>query len=1609
MTSLLNQYQWILVPRGFVTGTSQERRLSVGLRVTPQLTAAGPSTPALSTLADFVSSSPGDREALEAWPSYLAHGDLIAQVRFRARQQNGAPGAPNPYEIKVDLSALWRAQLDQMGLGVPDTARAARTERSTQLWKAIFPLTTPVRAKDPTKKPAGDRKKIRRGWYHRDLAAQMATDLGAIYTDGFARQAAAAAGADGQSPRGGEPAAMLDTISSAQLPASVANLARIYETRRFGTTASFTLDAPHTDTGPQPPSVEKSGQALADWFQRRWGISLAGMSGAESESSSAPFGKYLSPGAREELRRQAQWIVAGTEPEFAKSGVRTLENGTRAFPDTWLYQATLNKHLLLASDPKQYLPPKTAETEAGLKRDFHGIIGSLSFHPLLLRAVGLTINFELSLPPGMGSDLFDVRIEAISCTGEKEPVSGPQPWVAVDAREGLPLSRPPGDAASLGMQNGCVSVAQDFQLVQLDADGTLEKLTNAATSARSKSDAGVDSSQLSVSLAPQRTAGISLLHVESARYQSSRLAATGKLSVVGADTPAMFAEDLTIGFRPDIRVLELRRGVARCPAAWQSLVSRRLVCARIGSTDISDWFSKGTLDEGLITYTLRVPKDASGSAPSDDRIAQEELFQLEPDGWNLIVPRPSLSGDEKPTSRPGGAGFQSGTFDCRYTALPNPAPLRIGRGLRMGLRAVFCDGQGVATRAAAFVYENSASYTLGSTASAYLPLQRGETIGPPDIHLLERLDPQRFPGERGTRLVVTGPTAAAWRKDVTTRYIVPPRRGLELAILHGMYDSDRMRAQPPRSAFERAALRADGSVPTVAQLSDSHLTEGDPTSSPDLHESILTYPWISNPPDQPYLPDPWAERLIIGIYRAADEQLLYVDYYDYYDAEHVWPNCRPLKFTLRRSDAASLAPRGFSVNLEGDHLEVRLAPAQELRVRFWHELDHRKLSMSLIVDQMAAFLVNNPQAAQAIGLPADCIVNGTIDRNQLLTCLGNWEKVHHKTVRNAMPPGRRGAVLNLVSFWMLNPSKSVTLVHAVNAPIRVPELSVSELNVEELLNVRAAPSVISAIEEPFLVQREVGGTVAVFSGDVGFDRASTQRLDCIATWTDPLDDASSPSPSNARASAALWSIDQIKPALPNPHVLAPAGVSPDLQLTGWPTADIPLPELAIDNDLLLLRGKRERVGRVANDDLGDSHRMYDFHDSKARKLLVTLKASNRFNGDFPKEALQNSVVSSRTYPVWVDSSKPPDAPAVDYVIPLLKWQSQKTNGGSLREAGWNRIWLSRGWYSSGEGEQLALVCWPQTTFKPQERESLFSWKAPGPLTSLPPKEIEPFVTRWGSDPLWNDRIALGCVPASAFCNQLGGDAPTLDVRPAVLLGMDKKSIKWAGKDEDYTVALALFNPTFDEKRRQWYVDINMDPADAYFPFMRLALARYNPHSLQGVELSRIVVTEIIQLMPKRAASVTVARADAGRFDLKVALSGAFLRDDKIDGNCVRANKTACYARIEERDPGWWGPTAGQATNGTTAATVEERSGAGDWIPISDPQLLSTRTAGSPTHDTLTTSIRLKPGGSRQYSVFIEEWEPTVDWTGGDSLSETAGCACGGGRLVYADRLLLRFD
>ncbi len=216
------------------------------------------------------------------------------------------------------------------------------------------------------------------------------------------------------------------------------------------------------------------------------------------------------------------------------------------------------------------------------------------------------------------------------------------------------------------------------------------------------------------------------------------------------------------------------------------------------------------------------------------------------------------------------------------------------------------------------------------------------------------------------------------------------------------------------------------------------------------------------------------------------------------------------------------------------------------------------------------------------------------------------------------------------------------------------------------------------------------------------------------------------------------------------------------------------------------------------------------------------------------------------------------------MIPTFGWsrQGDANQQVSLRAGGGLRVYLDRPWFSTGFGEMLAVVL-------------------PGPEVTLADLDgtMKTHVTQWGRDPVWTSNAISAPSPARTASefplavwngpigfDASGGEAPLpadavatyqaehADLPPAPfdVAGLTPPQVP-AGK----TVQVAPHAVGYDTDRQLWYCDIVVRPPNrAYFPFIRLALARYQPTSVLGAHLSQVVTTEFQQLSPDRLAIVS---------------------------------------------------------------------------------------------------------------------------------------------------------
>lgn len=234
---------------------------------------------------------------------------------------------------------------------------------------------------------------------------------------------------------------------------------------------------------------------------------------------------------------------------------------------------------------------------------------------------------------------------------------------------------------------------------------------------------------------------------------------------------------------------------------------------------------------------------------------------------------------------------------------------------------------------------------------------------------------------------------------------------------------------------------------------------------------------------------------------------------------------------------------------------------------------------------------------------------------------------------------------------------------------------------------------------------------------------------------------------------------------------------------------------------------------------------HEFGDTKHRRVFYRLKATTRFREYFPTEitrAVPAITTTGPEYELHVPSSARPAAPAPVYVVPTFRWSETKTREGVTRTrwGGGLRVYLERPWWSSGEDELLGVVL----------RQGAVD------------DTYKPFVTQWGLDPLFSSPLPSKQVQATSFPLRQFKEYDTMPL-----------SLAERG-DADTSFRVAGHGVEYDPVRKLWFSDIEVRPG-SYFPFIRLALTRYQPWSIAHCHLSRVVMTDFIQVVPDRTVEV----------------------------------------------------------------------------------------------------------------------------------------------------------
>lgn len=342
------------------------------------------------------------------------------------------------------------------------------------------------------------------------------------------------------------------------------------------------------------------------------------------------------------------------------------------------------------------------------------------------------------------------------------------------------------------------------------------------------------------------------------------------------------------------------------------------------------------------------------------------------------------------------------------------------------------------------------------------------------------------------------------------------------------------------------------------------------------------------------------------------------------------------------------------------------------------------------------------------------------------------------------------------------------------------------------------PKFRTELTPPTSTRPDIGSTYAWFTAPFYQHTPSTGRIELLARWSDPYD----------RLDKQEWE-----------------NVTHDQVVVQFPISRGQLSEL----------------------NFGETHGQiparHEFGDTKFHKVDYQLRAATCFREYFSEQDVESLTTTSAAQPVEVLSSARPAPPKVAYVVPTFSRVVTEYQGTTYyqRKGGGLRVYMERPWYSSGAEEMLAVVLRPASKPLPESEGKL--------------DRALKHMTYLAVDPLWR----MADVDTNTDLDQANfyvAHPPWQSESPATAAG-PLVAAEPLGEGLLRDVNIAAFPVEYQKETERWFCDINIsdDKLVTYFPFIRLALARYQPHSLPTVELSPIVQTDFVQLTPSRQLTV----------------------------------------------------------------------------------------------------------------------------------------------------------
>lgn len=1099
--------------------------------------------------------------------------------------------------------------------------------------------------------------------------------------------------------------------------------------------------------------------------------------------------------------------------------------------------------------------------------DFHSALSSLAKYPHIMRLLGLVIDLEIELTAAVPQS---ATVKVMPDWGSlKTPAVSTMPRTAytISGDKFLPAPNPGGSDVEDGLLR-LDSEAYEVITLDVDAAATSNMATaNNATHAINIPNSAKESEP--AGLPALRTGGISL--VRSGRAEKTHKAVTKAYNMYmkpsGGTDDVLYADDVMRGFRVDVWDSKSK--------SWNSL------CRRNGTYRfLNNGKEVKCEDEGFVSSAVTKAPQGSGSSDETMRIHQS-MFTW--NGWSLCAQRPgkTVTLEDKM-----GTVTNDPPMDFRlktsFSAVKGSLPkLRYGNTYRLRARAVDLAGNSLG-----YDEPDPADFSHATGPTLF---GRFEPVASPVV--VQRVDPKAgsihagtgagpakpgtskeaggvaahitdwgSPGESVEHIVIRSFNANPAKdketaKQTSDRHIAPPRAAQLMAETHGMFDVE--------SGVDKTAYQ-------FIKEHDAPLKEVEPAQKLDL----------------PYLADPAALGAnMTGLPGTSASRV--VEFYP----QGTWPEAKPFRLKLAEGNSSpqwDASARVLTVFLPKAEvaqfkLSSKITEDDLKRAGVWHWLEQTASGQGAM-QPAAAPAKSAGGKTKATASKAKSLQTAVVAANKsvlpTVTLPNGLQRVSisKEALEQLKDIAERG------QHWMITPSRTITLVHAVQQPLMQPKAVVHS-------------------------DRALGDTGAALDGKISIHPKSTSKVELVAQWDEPVDPVSE----------AKWRT-----------------ISGKAQVA-------------------------EFYNKVDEANVSFAKQRHEFHDTKYRKVRYHATATTRFREYFSPAITADPARISRSGPeavVDVLSSARPAAPKVLYVVPTFGWKEPKRDSNTIvheRTGGGLRVYLDRPWFSSGEGELLGVVLSQQG--------------------AVPSDIFKPYITMWGIDPIWDAKNLPSVLPQPEHFTA------------AVDIG-NNLSISEIGSTETANgqkVCVAGHKVEYDEERRLWYSDIVVNAKSAYMPFIRLALARYQPKSVANAHLSRIALAEYAQLVPDRTLLVD----KVGTSKLTIVVRGSSV----YTGSWLGSGPSEIEAELERKRP---------------ALDDDELA----WLPVAtSPTVLQSKQAGETTLWTGQVSV---PAGGGSYRVIVKEYERyavdkpfTEAGTGTpDGVHISGPVRATDRRLVYADALEL---